>query len=374
MLGRHASAAGKEARHRREVRANARLHRRRLPQPLESPVVPLKLVRRHNSPNYYIRGSVKGMRIDESTGVDREKAAREILTLREAELIKESIHGPAAVRTFADAVSSYVMANGEVTHLSPLVHHFGSTKLARIGQEQIDAAARKLGDGKSPATINRQIYTPMAAVLNHAARMNWCSKPIIARPEQPEGRVRWISEVEADALIDAAAPHLRALVVFLLSTGARLSEALYLDWRDVDLDARRVVFVKTKNGERRSVTLHERVVRELRATPHRSGAVFRRPDGCGYADRGGAGGGQVKTAWKTMCRRANITDFSPHDCRHTWATWHYRANRDLTALQTLGGWKSVDMVMRYAHANRDEHAAGIDRLWGKGGETSAMAA
>ncbi len=37
--------------------------------------------------------------------------------------------------------------------------------------------------------------------------------------------------------------------------------------------------------------------------------------------------------------------------RHTWATWHYAANRDLVALMELGGWKSERMVLRYAHMN-----------------------
>jgi integrase len=50
-----------------------------------------------------------------------------------------------------------------------------------------------------------------------------------------------------------------------LSTGARLSEALYLEWRDVDLTRSRVHFVPTnargiKNGEARGVPLHPRVV------------------------------------------------------------------------------------------------------------------
>ncbi len=44
------------------------------------------------------------------------------------------------------------------------------------------------------------------------------------------------------------------------------------------------------------------------------------------------------------CRRAGIDDFRVHDCRHTWATWLYQANRDLAALQALGGWKTVSMV------------------------------
>jgi hypothetical protein len=39
-------------------------------------------------------------------------------------------------------------------------------------------------------------------------------------------------------------------------------------------------------------------------------------------------------------------------------------NRDLGALQTLGGWKSIRMVMRYAHTNVEEHASTINRLPG----------
>jgi integrase len=49
----------------------------------------------------------------------------------------------------------------------------------------------------------------------------------------------------------------------------------------------------------------------------------------------------------------------------TWATWHYAANRDLGALQKLGGWKSVAMVMRYAHVNVGELQHTIDRLPGE---------
>ena len=69
-----------------------------------------------------------------------------------------------------------------------------------------------------------------------------------------------------------------------------------------------------------------------------------------------------------MLKRAGIRDFTPHDCRHTWASWHSRANRDLTALMELGGWKSVSMVMRYAHVNTSHLAASIGEIWGKSGE------
>ncbi|MEE8455658.1 MAG: tyrosine-type recombinase/integrase, partial [Limibaculum sp.] len=52
--------------------------------------------------------------------------------------------------------------------------------------------------------------------------------------------------------------HLRPLVTFMLYTGARASEALYLDWVNVDLGRAHVVFPETKNGEPRGVPLHSR--------------------------------------------------------------------------------------------------------------------
>lgn len=342
--------------------------------------MPLKLVQRHGSPYYYIRGSVRGISVDESTGLSDRAAAEEVRIVREAEILRQSIHGNSATRTFAEAALSYLEAGGERQHLPPLLKHFGQKKLAQIGQAEIDAAAKRLKPGAAPSTLNRHIYTPCAAVLHHAARKKWCDKPVIARPKEPKGRVRWVEYDEAERLIESAADHLKPLVTFLLCTGARLSEALYLDWREVDLSRAQVIFLDTKNGEDRGVPLHPRALAALANLPHRKGAVFRRhyggkrwdgkirPVGDGYADREGKGGGQVKTAWRKMLERAEITDFTPHDCRHTWATWHYRENRDLSALMELGGWKTPAMVMRYAHVNTSHLAGSVGRIWGIDGD------
>ena len=57
---------------------------------------------------------------------------------------------------------------------------------------------------------------------------------------------------------------------------------------------------------------------------------------------------------------------TPHVCRHTWATWHYIAHRDIAALMKLGGWKSERMVLRYAHVNVEHLADSIEALpWDK---------
>lgn len=351
--------------------------------------MPLKLVPgRHGSPYFYIRGSVRGISVDESTGTSDRGAAEDLRILREAEILTRSIHGDSATRTFAEAALSYMEAGGEREHLGPLLAHFGKTKLAHIGQAEIDAAASKLKPRSAPSTANRQIYTPMAAVLHHAARKKWCSKPVIARPKQPEGRVRWLTHAEAETLIEAApVTGLRPLVVFLLCTGVRITEALTLDWRDVDLSRCHVSILNegsggsgTKNGESRGIPLHPRAVAALANLPHRDGKVFRvhyggplkagkvRAVGAAYKDRKGAGGGQVKSAWAKLLKRAGIVDFTPHDCRHAWATWHYAANRDIAALMELGGWSDVESVMRYTHVNVGHLAPSIAKIWGNNGE------
>jgi len=163
--------------------------------------------------------------------------------------------------------------------------------------------------------------------------------------------------------INASSPHLRPLVIFLFGTGARLSEALNLEWSQVDLARQHVSFLDTKNSSDRGVPLHPRVVAELANLPGRQGNVFRRPDGRPYAFRDHSGG-QIKKTFMTACRRAGIENFRPHDCRHTWATWHYAENRDLQALMALGGWKSEKMVLRYAHVNAGQLAHTIAALPG----------
>jgi integrase len=65
-----------------------------------------------------------------------------------------------------------------------------------------------------------------------------------------------------------------------------------------------------------------------------------------------------------------VVDFTPHDCRHTWATWHYAANRDIAALMKLGGWSDVESVMRYTHVNVGHLAPSIARIWGEAGHKS----
>jgi len=326
-----------------------------------------RLVRRAKSPNWVIRGTIRGVRIEESTGTDNKKIADEIRAKREAEILAQSVYGRRATATFGEAALSYLENGGNQRFLHKVLGYFGTTPLDKIDQDAIDVGARKVYPGASDATRDRQFYTPTSAVLKHAAKRGFCSRIIMERPKKPRGRVVWITPEKAERLIAACNEYLRVLVIFLLYTGARIGEALWLNWDDVDLTRSHVTFTTTKNGEERGVPLHRRVRAALANLPHREGEVFRRPDGKPYErlrddENDTSAGNRIKKAFAAACKRAGINDFSPHCCRHTWATWHYATNHDLIALQRLGGWKSLSMVMRYAHINVGELAHTIDSL------------
>ncbi|MGH6976319.1 MAG: site-specific integrase, partial [Stellaceae bacterium] len=216
----------------------------------------------------------------------------------------------------------------------------------------------------APATKARSVYVPLAAVLNHANRRGWCERPRFDMPKVPTGNTRWLTPSEARALIEHASAHLRPWLLFLVCTGARMSEALDLDWSDVDLPAAKAVFRMTKNSTSRAASLPTAAVLALAGLSQKEGLVFRRLDGEPYGDRFREGGGQIKTGWRGACKRAGIVGATPHDLCHTWASWFYAVSKDPMLLKAEGGWKSLDMVERYAHLMPSDLVPEIATVWG----------
>ena len=218
----------------------------------------LRLVRRFKSPHWIIRGTVRRVRVEESSGTGDRRIAEEIRAKREAQILAELVYGRRATATFAEAALSYLEAGGNKRFLEPVIKHFGTTPLVKIDQDAIDHGARKLYPLVSASTRDRQFYTPTSAVLKHAAKRRWCSAIILERPRAPPSRIRWLTLEEANRLIEWSSDHIRPLITFMLYTGARAGEALWLDWRHVDLTRSHVIFVNTKNGDSRGVPLHQR--------------------------------------------------------------------------------------------------------------------
>jgi integrase len=319
--------------------------------------MPLTVTRRRSTGALTITGSVAGQRIRRRAQSNDLQLAREEAATLEAAILRTQWHGErrGASRTLPEAILSYIEAKprsaNEKARLARILRALGNIKLCDVDQDTVTRLRRTiLRPSSGTATVMREIVTPLSAVLRHAHRRGWCDVPAFEIPRRGPGRTCYFTPAEAERLIEAAAPHLRPLLVFLIGTGMRMSEALELDWREVDLTDRWASQLHTKTLRRRVAKLPACVVVALAVLPHRTGPVFLTQRGEPYANNGRRFGGQIKTAWRGALRRAGLDPkLTPHDLRHTWASWHYALNRDLLLLKAEGGWETLSMVERYAH-------------------------
>ncbi|MGA0604932.1 tyrosine-type recombinase/integrase [Phenylobacterium sp. VNQ135] len=329
--------------------------------------MPVKLYQRPSG-IYHLRGTVQGVRVDQSARTSDRREAEALRAKVEADLFKRAVYGDKAVATFDEAVEVYLNAGGSPDHLEPIMDRIGHRRLSEIKQPVIDSLAKELKPKASAATRVRQIYTPILAVMNAAAGAGLCDQIRVKKPKVVGGRTAYLTPQEAEDWLDALPAHLRRVVTFYLGTGCRATEGLSLIWRDVTLGERRAVFWddQTKGGYARGVDLGRRVRAELPQRPKKADAfVFANSRGEPW---------HAYDAVNLMLKRirerrerqiaegANLPHLAPAHChlfRHTWATWAYACTRDLTYLMSHGGWKSASMVMRYTHVATDDLAEAV---------------
>lgn len=314
---------------------------------------------------WYVRGSVRGQGVYESAGTADEERAEAYRIKREGEVWDGRALGKRAAARFIDAADAYTsgrdLGRQDSADVLRLAEHFGRWKIANINQNALDSFCRKHFKDVSAYTVTRHAIAPLSAIMHLASRRGWCDRPKYERPKLPAGRVRWLTHAEAERLTSGAAMHLQPLLTFLLNTGARIGEAMALSWREVDLKARRIVFLDTKNGTNRGVPLNDAAWLALANLQGREGAVFRRPDGLPYEITEWRSG-NIERAFGTACKRAGINDFRPHDCRHTFASWCVMAGVPLRTVAELLGHKTLNMVLRYSHLSTEHLQEAVNKI------------
>lgn len=327
--------------------------------------MPIKLIPPSDrSSNYTVRGTYlprtpHSFKVDRSLGTPERKEADKLFAQLKADLLSGALSKSKAKktqeRTFSEAVLDYKIGGGENRFLDAIVAHFKDAPLSKIDQAAIDACASSLYPDAPASTRNRQVYTPIAAVLH---REN--IKIELKRPKGSRGasRLHWLQPEQLFALLDAAEAvneRFGALLTFLAYCGPRLSEALRLEWADVDLPACHAFLRKTKNSEPQSVHLPPAVVASLANMPRAGGRVF------GYAKSG-----RLYTHFGTAARAAGVVipdGVSFHLLRHTYGALMRRyGGLDTSGLVGTGRWKSRQAAQIYEHVNTGEVAKRADLL------------
>jgi integrase len=270
---------------------------------------------------------------------------------------------PAPGRIFSDAVAAWLETGPKGMPDRYRLKAFGihDLALADLDEDRL----RTLLARYQGASRNRCINL-LHAVLAEAQRRGWIDAvPHMARVKTKESRVRWLTADEWQRLQAELPCHLRNMARFAVATGLREANVIGLEWSQIDV-ARAVAWIhpdQAKAAKPIGVPLSEDALRVLAAQAEQHERwVF-------------VYGGQpvtktsTKAWWKALERaelgewegkgadRRFVPNFRWHDLRHTWASWHVMNGTPLEVLQKLGGWKTLQMVLRYAHL-APEHLAG----------------
>ncbi len=319
-----------------------------------------------------------GKRIRRSTGTENRKEAEALLAKWKLQAYQERQWDAPGELVFEEVMKHFLNERKtKRSHRDDLLH----TKRLRASLAGEDMClltptavrehiVRRRGESVSSATINRELALLSAAInLYNRDFSESLPNPTKGRKlKEPEARIRWITEQEAETLIAEAQKSLRAhyladFIQLALNTGCRLQEMLGLEWSRVDLE-RRLIFLEgqhTKTAKRRSVPLNKAAYQALVARQ-----AFR-DENCPdspwvFCNKTGERIASVKKSFATALRAAKITDFRIHDLRHTCAAWLTCAGRPLEEIRDLLGHSSITMTEKYAHLAPDNVRRAVDAL------------
>ena len=165
--------------------------------------------------------------------------------------------------------------------------------------------------------------------------------------------MRVLSEEELGKVLKACRrPRDRALILFMVDTGLRRSEVLFLTWLDVDIAGGVVNVRRTKNKKPRSVFIGVKTRRALlkyrRIVSHGDNqSLFQSVSGRRFKSSG------LRQVFRRISKRAGIK-FSAHDLRRTFATLSLRNGMNPLHVQSMLGHSSLEMTRRYIQLVKDD--------------------
>lgn len=331
---------------------------------------------------YYIRGTVRvgGKTIavkEHSTGFGKLQDAREYASKIEQD-IRDSILNPTTTRTnktlFDDCLRNYLNKKRptviEFVRIRILAEHFEGVPVSDITDKWNEFCKER--QHLAVSTLNRYIST-LNAILNMAESDLNIKAPKLKKQPVKNTVVFSLDEDVREKLLSCYSDHVRPIFTLLAFQGFREQECLQLMWDDINLHDKTIMIRNSKNGETRVVPMHKRVWITLARHWIASGKpinghVWLRRNGTLYPDsRKEMLGTPLASAQRNALRKLKSKygidlKMRVHDWRHAFASSLVMAGVDLLTVQELGGWKSLDMVKRYATFSNKHKIDSINKI------------
>ena len=297
----------------------------------------------------------------------REREALRIWSAEQTKIENGTWHeqAPKTV-TFETALKQYreysrVQNRSHDSYIEPALsvweaHIKAKTLLAKITPALIEDVKLRRAQDVAHSTVDKDL-----AVLK--AFFNWCvarnlaaSNPVrrVKLFHEDNSRLRYLSREEYDRLLKAArtidtSPYLEEKIILAIHTGLRRGSLFNLRWDQIDFANRVVRIPRTKSGRPLSLPMNATTISTLQ-TLHAAGDLtspYVFPHTAG--PKAGEPVRDIKNGFHRALELAEISDFTWHDLRHTFASWLMMRGASLRSVAELLGHQSLKMTMRYAH-------------------------
>jgi len=234
----------------------------------------------------------------------------------------------------------------------------GSIPIASFRRGDLHEYLEDRVKGVSRSTANKDIAALKKmfsfAVEVGAVSVNPLTKFATFRVQEKALRLPTVAEYHG--LVEAQeSPELAALVAVLGETAMRRSEALGLQWSQVDLRARKVVIEHTKGRKVRTVPLSDFAIEKLRQVVR----IVGNPNAFVYSS-GAHAGQRIRKPYRAFRKAAeavNLGWVTFHTLRHMRATLWLQEGVDIKSVKEALGHSAIATTMRYlkhveSHADR----------------------
>lgn len=332
---------------------------------------------------YWLDTTVKGKRYRQSlaTGERREATAR-AKELEQALWLGKAVIQQERAVSLSDAFTELKVSHyqdtkdydnvcGRFQTLTRFIS--GDTPVTAIDRCAVDSLVvmmrqatytRKTGGTEypySPTTVNR-VLALLGFILNRMKDKGVLKDVPTMPKKREEGRTRFITEVEEEAMFSALQNssnpnHQRCLRLFrfLTDTGCRMGEATGLEWQYVFWDHNLIVLDDTKSGKDVGKAMTDSV-RSILLTELNEG--HSKPFG-------GIGETMYRKAWEYAKKQAGLEDDKSlvrHSLRHTTASRLVQHGVSLKEVQEYLGHRNFNTTLRYAHLSPSGNRSALSVL------------